>query len=1831
MIKLRHYMFAFAVLCSSIVLSSSASAACPCTVWSSSTVPATVDGGDPTAVEVGVRIRADVSGFITGVRFYKSAANSGTHIASVWTNSGTLLASATFAGESASGWQEADFGVPVLISPNTTYVASYYDPKGHYSFNSTYFTQTFDNPPLHALQDGLDGPNGNYSLGHAFPVNGYQSSNYWVDVVFVPENTTSTPTVLSVVPANGTSGVSASSTVVTAVFDQAMTASTINGTTFQLLDPSNNPVAGTVAYNPATQVATFTPTTQLSWSTTYTASVQGGANGVLDSNGNAMTGNVRWAFTTQAGPPSTGPGGPILVISSVLNPYTQYLSEILNTEGFNEYTATDISEVTASTLANYDIVILGDTQLSSSQVSMLSNWVQGGGNLIVMHPDPQLAGLLGLTPLDSSLSNAYLLVQTSTTPGSGIVGQTMQYHGSADLYSLDGASAIATLYSNSVTPTASPAVTTNQIGMGQAAAFTYDLARSVSYTRQGNPAWSGQSRDGQGPPMRPDDLFFGAASFDPEPDWVDLSKVAVPQADEQQRLLANLILKMESAKKPLPRFWYFPSGFKAVVVMTGDDHGSYYGGGATIERFSDFIADSPSGCSVADWQCVRATSYLFPQLEATNSLTDSQAASYVAQGFEIAAHMDSYSPSNCSDWTATSLDSFYSEGLASFASQFPSVPAPKTHRMHCVSWSDYDDQPLTELRHGIRLDTTYYYWPPSWINNVPGMFTGSGMPMRFTDRSGNLIDVYQATTQMTDESDQTYPFNIDTLLSNATGATGYYGAFVANMHNDQIRYPGPGANEIVASAQAHGVPVVSAAQMLTWLDGRNGSSFGSISWSGSSLSFTIRVGTGGRNLQVLIPTNSVGGTLTGITLNGNSVNYTIQSIKGMTYATFVAIAGLYQATYSPQAVANLTPVSILFGNQVVNTISAAQTVQLSNAGTAQMTINSISLSGANPADFAQTNNCGSSLAAGASCTISVTFTPLNTGSRSATLVVSDSVTGSPQTAALSGTGTAAPPPPATCPCSVWNTSTVPATVDGGDPTAVEVGFRFRSDSTGFINGVRFYKSSANTGTHTAHLWTNTGTLLGTATFTGESPSGWQEVDFSSPVPIAANTTYVASYVDPNGHYSFNSQYFSINFDNPPLHALADGVDGPDGNYAVGSGFPTFGYQSSNYWIDVVFVPATAALSSITLNPTVVIGGTGSTGTVTLTAPAPSGGAVVTLSSGDSSVQVPTSVTVTAGTTSATFSITTTAVAASKPVIISGTYGATQTATLTVTPPAAMAALSLSPATVQGGVNSTGTVTLNGVAPSGGAVVTLASNNTAAATVPTSVTVPAGNSSVTFTVTTFGVSANTTAVITATYGGSATASLTVNAAVVSSVTLSPASVTGGSNSIATVTLTGVAPAGGAVVTLSSGNTAAAQVPATITVSGSSTSSTFTVTTNSVTATTTSVITATYGTSASATLTVNPLSLSTLSLSPTTVVGGNNSTGTVTLNSAAPSGGTVVTLASSNTTAATVPGTVTVPAGSTSAKFTVTTLGVAANTSSVITGILGVSANATLTVTAASLSSVTRSPSPVVGGNNSTGTVTLNGAAPPTGAVVALSSSNTSAAQVPANVTIVAGSRSATFTISTNPVATNTSVTISATYGVTRTTTLTVTAPTLSSLIRSPTSVVGGNNSTGTVTLNGTAAAGGAVVTLSSNNTSAAQVPASVAIAAGSKSATFTITTSGIASSTSVTISAVYGTTRTTTLTVSVASLTSLTLNPSTVTGGTSSTGTLTLNGAAPPSGAVVSLTSSNTTAAQVPSTATIPAGASDATFTVTTGAVHGTSSTIRGTYLSTTRSATLTVQ
>jgi hypothetical protein len=147
-------------------------------------MPTNTSAGDTSAGEFGMRFSSDSNGYITGIRFYKGANNTGTHVGSLWSSTGTLLAQGQFTSETATGWQTLTFSSPVAITANTEYVASYFAPVGGYAYDNGYFNVAKDAAPLHAPA----GNNGVYAYGSSptFPTSSYNSTNYWVDVTFSP-------------------------------------------------------------------------------------------------------------------------------------------------------------------------------------------------------------------------------------------------------------------------------------------------------------------------------------------------------------------------------------------------------------------------------------------------------------------------------------------------------------------------------------------------------------------------------------------------------------------------------------------------------------------------------------------------------------------------------------------------------------------------------------------------------------------------------------------------------------------------------------------------------------------------------------------------------------------------------------------------------------------------------------------------------------------------------------------------------------------------------------------------------------------------------------------------------------------------------------------------------------------------------------------------------------------------------------------------------------------------------------------------------------------------------------------------------------------------------------------------------------------------------------------------------------------------------------------------------------------------------------------------------------------------------------------------------------
>lgn len=271
----------------------------PCSIWTNATTPTVLAQDDTDPVEVGVRFRPTVSGFITGLRFFKGAGNTGTHVGHLWSNTGELLATKTFANETASGWQNATLDTPISVQAGVTYVASCYMPSGHYALDAAYFLDDgYEVWPLRALKSGEDGPNGVYLYGSSgFPTSTFAGGNYWVDLIFNTDDQLA-PTVADHFPANGLESV-ATGTTIKAAFSEPVGPATI---VLEVRRSDGTAVAGSLAYDAPTQTATFTPAAPLAAQGTHTVAVLA----AKDMAGNPMTAPFSWSFTT-TGAPGTVP------------------------------------------------------------------------------------------------------------------------------------------------------------------------------------------------------------------------------------------------------------------------------------------------------------------------------------------------------------------------------------------------------------------------------------------------------------------------------------------------------------------------------------------------------------------------------------------------------------------------------------------------------------------------------------------------------------------------------------------------------------------------------------------------------------------------------------------------------------------------------------------------------------------------------------------------------------------------------------------------------------------------------------------------------------------------------------------------------------------------------------------------------------------------------------------------------------------------------------------------------------------------------------------------------------------------------------------------------------------------------------------------------------------------------------------------------------------------------------------------------------------------------------------------------------------------------------
>jgi hypothetical protein len=597
-----------------------------------------------------------------------------------------------------------------------------------------------------------------------------------------------------------------------------------------------------------------------------------------------------WTFSVlEKAPLDQGRGGPILLVLGEDAPFGPYLSEILRAEGFTNFLTIDGSALQSSVLAEHRLVITAGV-VPAASASALESWVNDGGHLIAIRPTDELANLAGLRTTGAPISEGELAIDTEQPPGRGLVAD-IRFHGPAGRYTADADTKTLATLSSHADKSPMPALTLRRVGNagGAVAAFAFDLPQSVVLTRQGNPQWAGQERDGLAP-IRPNDLFYGQSATDPQPDFVDISRVHIPQADEQMRLLANLIEHLQRDGAPIPRFWYFPKRHKAVLVMAADDHGTERG---TRDSFERMLSLDEKNCDVSKWECARATSWLY----ADSGLTAHAAKDYAAAGFDLGSHASTY----CQNWSRASLDLAFAHDILRFRAAYPDVPVQEASRLHCIVWSDYSSQAKIGRDWGIRFDMNYYYWPKTWVNGRTGFMTGSGIPMRFSTEKGELINVYQQETHLVDEIFDEDHAAVEGLIQRALGPEQFFGAFGTHydFHNDFDKF-------LMELARKYDVPMVSARQMLDWMDGRSRTDVLNQQWDGERLSFTI-VGdqrTHGM-LTAMLPSSTERGRLLELTHNGALVPIETAVVKGVEYVLFPGTDGTYSASYGNKVADNV--------------------------------------------------------------------------------------------------------------------------------------------------------------------------------------------------------------------------------------------------------------------------------------------------------------------------------------------------------------------------------------------------------------------------------------------------------------------------------------------------------------------------------------------------------------------------------------------------------------------------------------------------------------------------------------------------------------------------------------------------------------------------------------------------------------------------------------------------------------------------------------------------------------------------------------------------------------
>jgi len=580
---------------------------------------------------------------------------------------------------------------------------------------------------------------------------------------------------------------------------------------------------------------------------------------------------------------------PILVLATE-NEFGTYTGELLKAEGFNEFIIDSLTsrKVNKSYLKQFDLIILAESEVSQSAKELLSEFVKIGGNLIAFRPDPSIAELFGITPAVGNIADGYITIDTTSDTGRSLTGKPIQIHGITDIYTVKDGNAIATLISGRQSTERSPAAVSNNYGKGHSVAFLYNLPKSIVLTRQGNPLFAGLEKDSI-PGLRGMDLFTDG--------WLDNSNSIINQADEQMALLSHCIEEMSTHAKPLPRLWYFPDTLKCLVTLTND--GEYKSETDFEPQFQD-----------VDSMGAKMSIYIIGVDDVSREWVDK----WTAKGFEVAGHPDDTKEAGNPDWH--NMDSVIKAKKSEISDKYGLQI--RTNVNHWFVWCgrdaagnpDYAAQAKLEELNGIELDINYAHYDIKSnqgdnylgpLGTDQGNFTGSGLPMKFANVNGKIINVYQQLNAVYDQQyneshDPEGFFNCFKGLMDRSLNDDVYSFISVKSHNDEYYFSKKPLMKMLAYANSNGIPVWTALKQLDFIKMREEASFTNIYWSNNCLSFNLNSSiTNSNGLTILIPHNFNNKKIKGITKNGVDAFFIVREVRGSEYALLTVEPGkMYQ-------------------------------------------------------------------------------------------------------------------------------------------------------------------------------------------------------------------------------------------------------------------------------------------------------------------------------------------------------------------------------------------------------------------------------------------------------------------------------------------------------------------------------------------------------------------------------------------------------------------------------------------------------------------------------------------------------------------------------------------------------------------------------------------------------------------------------------------------------------------------------------------------------------------------------------------------------------------------